>query len=1383
LRQFCTPGFFNECNTGQQRVNNLIGEKDLGILQGLFHFFVSNRFFFGIRAIAGLERDFDLFMAGTPATGHSPTTRRTPMWLNKLWQRWMGPTTRQVRRRCRQPRTGKHFTLELLEDRTLLTAPPITVSTTSDLIAAINTANSSGGGTITLAGQTTFDFTTANNSTDGRNALPVITANVILIGNGDTIERDSKSTTAFRLFDVAGGGSLILEALTLQGGLVQGVGVSAEGGAIYNSGALALSGVTVQGNEADGLPGVSGSNQAGGNGADAFGGGLYVAGGNVSLTDATNFNHNFVHAGNGGAGGNSGVHASGAGLRGGDGGKGLGGGIYVAAGSVGLNTNTIVQDNNALGGNGGIGGAGSNGRNGGAGGIGGDGLGGGLYVAGGSVILNNVEIALNQAKGGFGGNGGNGAVGSGSGGLGGNGAGGGLYAAGASVSLNNVEIDDNFATGSDGGAGGKPGGSHSPGFGGGGGSGYGGGAVISTTGSVTLSNNKLLNNRATGGNGGHGGAGNGGGSGVGGSGSGGGLYAAGSSVTLSSDTINNNQAQGGFGGNNNNTSHIGFVGGTLGSGGGGLGGGLFVAAKSSVTLSGATTLSGNSAKGGNGGSSNLATKIGSFKNSGGAGGDGSGGGLYVLALSDSLSVTLSSDNLNGNLAAGGNGGRAGNGGNGYGGRGGSGYGGGFYATGVNNIILSNDTLNHNTAQGGLGGHGGRVGGSGESGLGGIGGIGVGGGLYVNSSKLSNVSLSNDTFSTNAAYGGVGGTGGNTGGIGGEKYNGAQGGLGGIGLGGGLYVEAPSGPSFNVNLSNDSLNNNTARGGAGGTGGPDLAHDGGPGGAGGGAGGGGLYVTAASSIVTLSNDNVFKNVAQGGYGGHGGNDQGNQSNLNQNNYGGGDGSDGGYATGGGVELAEVSSATLNNDILSGNTASGGHGGNGGSGGSSTKHKGGPGGYGGIGGDAKGGGLFVSFGSIVLTNSTLNNNTAQGGTGGQGGKGGPGGHPNSGLFASSGGIGNSGGSGGAGMGGGLYVSAVSTTLTNDTLSGNVASGGNGGQGGAGNIGKIFGGAGGAGGRGGDAGGGGLDVAAGSVSLINDTLAGNSVRGASGGNGGQGGGFNKLGSGSSVGGIGGIGGAGGNGAGGGLYIVSPSTVNLANTLIANDTVAVGAGGTGGAGGHGNTDGTNGATGSGGSASGYDVYGSVSSSDHDLIGNSIGSSGFSSAHGDILDPLSAGMGPLANNGGATAGAPGSQQVVQTMALLPVSPAINAGDNSASGLPATDQRGNPRIAVNAVDIGAFEVQPPPGGGGGGGGGGSGGGGGGGSSPSPPAPPSLHTPPLLGFFDALLHGIETVNANGTETVVDRFFGIPLFISTYDSAGHLMSVTLFGFNVTILFELL
>src|SRR5262249_19080377 len=58
--------------------------------------------------------------------------------------------------------------------------------------------------------------------------------------------------------------------------------------------------------------------------------------------------------------------------------------------------------------------------------------------------------------------------------------------------------------------------------------------------------------------------------------------------------------------------------------------------------------------------------------------------------------------------------------------------------------------------------------------------------------------------------------------------------------------------------------------------------------------------------------------------------------------------------------------------------------------------------------------------------------------------------------------------------------------------------------------------------------------------------------------------------------------------------------------------------------------------------------------------------------------LGPLADNGGPT----------QTMALLPGSPAIDAGANSAAGLPSTDQRGLARIIGPPADIGAFELQP-----------------------------------------------------------------------------------------------
>jgi len=64
--------------------------------------------------------------------------------------------------------------------------------------------------------------------------------------------------------------------------------------------------------------------------------------------------------------------------------------------------------------------------------------------------------------------------------------------------------------------------------------------------------------------------------------------------------------------------------------------------------------------------------------------------------------------------------------------------------------------------------------------------------------------------------------------------------------------------------------------------------------------------------------------------------------------------------------------------------------------------------------------------------------------------------------------------------------------------------------------------------------------------------------------------------------------------------------------------------------------------------------------------------------DPL---LGPLQDNAGST----------QTHALLPGSPAINAGDPNFIPPPDYDQRGTPFVRVfnGRIDIGSFEVQPP----------------------------------------------------------------------------------------------
>jgi hypothetical protein len=96
--------------------------------------------------------------------------------------------------------------------------------------------------------------------------------------------------------------------------------------------------------------------------------------------------------------------------------------------------------------------------------------------------------------------------------------------------------------------------------------------------------------------------------------------------------------------------------------------------------------------------------------------------------------------------------------------------------------------------------------------------------------------------------------------------------------------------------------------------------------------------------------------------------------------------------------------------------------------------------------------------------------------------------------------------------------------------------------------------------------------------------------------------------------------------------------------------------------------------SDTGLDISGNLESSGFNLIQSSAGGSGFHPS--DILN-VSAMLAPLADNGGPT----------QTMALLPGSFAIDAGDNTDA--PEWDQRGPgfPRIVNDTIDIGAYEVQ------------------------------------------------------------------------------------------------
>jgi hypothetical protein len=136
---------------------------------------------------------------------------------------------------------------------------------------------------------------------------------------------------------------------------------------------------------------------------------------------------------------------------------------------------------------------------------------------------------------------------------------------------------------------------------------------------------------------------------------------------------------------------------------------------------------------------------------------------------------------------------------------------------------------------------------------------------------------------------------------------------------------------------------------------------------------------------------------------------------------------------------------------------------------------------------------------------------------------------------------------------------------------------------------------------------------------------------------------------------------GTGGGLY-VNPNyvlTARVNNTVIAGNVNY-----------HGNPDDVSGVLDDAGS--------------YDLIGDGAGMSGLNDAvdgnHiGTDAQPINPMVGPLQDNGGPTF----------TMALLPGSPAFDAGDPNFSGAQIYDQRDAPflRVSDGRLDIGAFETQ------------------------------------------------------------------------------------------------
>jgi hypothetical protein len=283
-------------------------------------------------------------------------------------------------------RWAQRLQVERLECRTVPAS--YNAATVPELIAAINAANQTPeADTIVLSSQATYTLTQVNNNADGFNGLPVVgaTEDLTILGNGSVLQRSTATGVPFfRLFDVAAGGTLRLESLTLQGGLER------SGGAVYSRGDLVLDHVNVQKCQAVGIDGLDAAFDRGGGsraqpGGDGRGGGLFIDGGTALLSGVT-IASNTARGGAGGDGYSSHGNADG-GESGAQGGNGLGGGMYIAAGEVSLR-NCVVTNNVAKGGTAGK-----------LGGAAGQGVGGGLYIVSPLVILDLYSVShVNRNK-------------------------------------------------------------------------------------------------------------------------------------------------------------------------------------------------------------------------------------------------------------------------------------------------------------------------------------------------------------------------------------------------------------------------------------------------------------------------------------------------------------------------------------------------------------------------------------------------------------------------------------------------------------------------------------------------------------------------------------------------------------------------------------------------------------------------------------------------------------------------------------------------------------------------------------------------------------------------------------------------------------------------
>ncbi len=294
------------------------------------------------------------------------------------------PKSSRVRKRRLRQKQSSHLNFEALEPKQLLAA--VTVGNGTSLLnapdlssiaalieddggdgvslrEAITAANNTfGADTVTLSTDVNLTLVDNSNTTTGATGLPVVTSTLTLEGGGHTIARSSAGgTPEFRILRVDGGGNLTLNNTTITGGDVSNV----TSGVLADGGGIFNQGGTLTVNQST----ISGNRADQSTFGD--GGGIATEDGTTTINDSQ-ITGNYAYFGGGGVHVDEGTTTINRSTISGNSSE-IGGGVYIIRGNLQTNDST-VSGNSA-----------------------GD-VGGAIGIGGGSTTINNTTVSGNSAS-------------------------------------------------------------------------------------------------------------------------------------------------------------------------------------------------------------------------------------------------------------------------------------------------------------------------------------------------------------------------------------------------------------------------------------------------------------------------------------------------------------------------------------------------------------------------------------------------------------------------------------------------------------------------------------------------------------------------------------------------------------------------------------------------------------------------------------------------------------------------------------------------------------------------------------------------------------------------------------------------------------------------